>query len=100
MVRSRPGSESGFGRFWASSSKAWVSNYDSILLKLDSDRFPVGSNVRIVNQTHPHKLNGLKVDLRASDDDFKVLETLRRAGSPQRTSQVVPENEAPFDFGI
>ena len=64
-----------------------------------SVRIPIGSNVRLINHTHPHRhFDGSLAPLKASRADQNVLRALQRAGSPQRTSQVVPEVEAPFKF--
>lgn len=62
-------------------------------------QIPVGPRVRLINHTHPAVFNGNTVPLRASIPDYKALETLRRAGSPQRRSQIVPEVGDPFNFG-
>ena len=52
---------------------------------------PVGSNVRVINHTHPTTLKGQTVPLRASTQDMGLLRTLQNAGSPQRSSQIVTE---------
>ena len=60
---------------------------------------PVGPRVRLINHTHPTTLDGATVPLMASNEDYKVLRALQDAGSPQRRSQIVPEDASPFDFG-
>ncbi|MFZ2029934.1 MAG: LysM peptidoglycan-binding domain-containing protein [Vitreimonas sp.] len=59
---------------------------------------PLGPNVRLINHTHPEYLNGYEVPLLASDEDRAVLTGLQQYGSPQRTSQVVPQAGTPFSF--
>ena len=59
---------------------------------------PVAPNVRWINHTHPETLTGYTVPLEASPADKNVLRLLERAGSPQRTSQIVPEVGQPFTF--
>jgi RHS repeat-associated protein len=59
---------------------------------------PIGPNVRLINHTHPQVLNGNVVPLTASHADQAVMRALQRAGSPQRTSQVVPEVGPAFRF--
>ena len=61
---------------------------------------PLGPNVRFINHSHPATLSGASVPLRASSADQNVLRLLQRAGSPQRTSQVVPEVGEPFLFDV
>ena len=53
---------------------------------------PAGNNVFIINHTHPNTLNGKSVPLRATGKDRQALETPQRAGSPQRTSEIVTES--------
>jgi len=53
---------------------------------------PVGSNVRVINHTHPATLNGQTVPLRPSTEDRGVLRTLQNMGSPQKSSQIVTES--------
>lgn len=60
----------------------------------------VGPRVRLINHTPPTTLDGATVPLKASNDDYKVLRALQDAGSPQRRSQIVPEDASPFDFGL
>jgi len=59
---------------------------------------PIAPNVRWINHTHPEMLDGNLVALRASGPDRNVLDMLRRAGSPQRQSQIVPQVGNPFYF--
>ena len=59
---------------------------------------PIGPKVRLINHTHPTTLNGNKVPLKASNPDHNVLKKLQEAGSPQRSSQIVPEDSTPFNF--
>ena len=59
---------------------------------------PIGSNVRWINHTHPATLNGFPVPLMPSRADVNVLLQLQQAGSPQITSQIVPEVGQPFLF--
>lgn len=59
---------------------------------------PVGNNVRLINHTHPEIFRGQVLPLRASSDDLDVLKTLQKAGSPQKTSQVIPEVGDAFLF--
>jgi hypothetical protein len=59
---------------------------------------PIGPNVRWINHTHPEMLDGGIVPLRPSGPDRNVLRLLEDAGSPQRTSQIVPEVGEPFNF--
>ena len=63
-----------------------------------SVQIPVGPNVRFINHTHPEVLDGGLVPLKASPEDFDVLKALQNAGSPQKTSQIVPEVGVPFTF--
>ncbi len=72
------------------------------LIKGTEDRvfIPIRSDVRFINHTHPDVLNGATAPLRASGADRNVLELLRDVGSPQRTSQVVPDVGDPFNFTI
>jgi hypothetical protein len=64
----------------------------------DNVSIPIGSNVRLINHTHPTVLNGATVPLRASGADRNVMNLLQQAGSPQRTSQVVTEAGETFLF--
>jgi hypothetical protein len=59
---------------------------------------PLGDNVRWINHTHPETLNGVILPRSASLQDKDVLIQLQAAGSPQRTSQIVPEVGEPFSF--
>jgi hypothetical protein len=60
---------------------------------------PTGSNVRWINHTHPElHPSGAPVSLQPSAADRNVLQQLENAGSPQRTSQIVPEVGQPFRF--
>jgi hypothetical protein len=59
---------------------------------------PVAKNVRLINHSHPEFLNGRRVPLRASTEDMNLLKKLQQSGSPQRSSQVVPEKGDPFHF--
>lgn len=60
---------------------------------------PLGKNIRWINHTHPQILNGQIVPLRASAEDmFDVLKALQKKGSPQKTSQIVPEVGDAFHF--
>jgi hypothetical protein len=59
---------------------------------------PLGPNVRFISHSHPEKIGSFTVPLRASTDDQNVLRLLQKAGSPQQTSQVVPEVGQPFRF--
>jgi hypothetical protein len=63
-----------------------------------SVQIPIGPNVRLINHTHPEMLNGNIVPLTFSEADQNVLRLLQEAGSPQRTSQIVPEVGQPFNF--
>jgi hypothetical protein len=59
---------------------------------------PIAPNVRLINHTHPLSVNGKAVALTASSGDQAVLRALKKAGSPQKISQVVPEVGEPFRF--
>ena len=59
---------------------------------------PAGSNVIIINHTHPTTLQGFQVPLRASTADRNALSTLQRLGSPQRTSTIITESGEVFRF--
>ena len=59
---------------------------------------PTRGDLRLINHTHPATLGGSDVPLRASRADYGVLEELQRNGSPQRSSQIVPELGTPFNF--
>jgi hypothetical protein len=59
---------------------------------------PIGSNIRWINHTHPEMLNGNVVPLTSSGADRNVLRLLQEAGSPQQTSQIVPEVGPAFNF--
>jgi hypothetical protein len=52
---------------------------------------PLGSNVRVINHTHPTTLNGKTVPLRPSTEDVDALKKLQSLGSPQKKSQIVTE---------
>jgi hypothetical protein len=59
---------------------------------------PLGSNIRLISHTHPAVIEGSVVPLRASGPDYEVLRRMQQFGSPQRTSQIVPEIGTPFNF--
>jgi hypothetical protein len=59
---------------------------------------PIGPNVRWINHTHPAMVDGLRVRLTYSAADQNVLRLLQQAGSPQMSSQIVPELGLPFLF--
>jgi len=63
-------------------------------------QIPIGSNVRLISHTHPEMLQGRLVPLEASGADYNVVRLLQQAGSPQRTSQIVPQVGTPFNFRI
>ena len=54
-------------------------------------KIPLGSNVRVINHTHPTTLNGKTVPLRPSTEDVDTLKALQALGSPQKKSQIVTE---------
>lgn len=47
---------------------------------------PIGPDIRWISHSHPATLGGATVPLRASTQDYGVLQLLQQAGSPQRTS--------------
>lgn len=61
---------------------------------------PIRKDVRFINHTHPDVINGKKVPLRHSEEDLDVLDLLRKAGSPQKSSTVIPESNGSFRFTL
>ncbi|WP_458120143.1 pre-toxin TG domain-containing protein [Paenibacillus sp. Z6-24] len=53
---------------------------------------PLGKDVRLISHTHP------RGTARPSPDDLILMQLLENAGSPQRTSQIVPVGKAPVNF--
>ncbi|WP_213507886.1 peptidoglycan-binding domain-containing protein [Paenibacillus faecis] len=53
---------------------------------------PLGKNIILISHTHP------RGTARPSPDDLILMELLEQAGSPQRTSQIVPVGKDPVYF--
>ncbi|MFD0588482.1 pre-toxin TG domain-containing protein [Paenibacillus sp. GCM10027627] len=53
---------------------------------------PIGKDVMLISHTHP------RGTARPSPDDLILMELLELAGSPQKTSQIVPVGKAPVYF--
>jgi hypothetical protein len=54
---------------------------------------PIDKDTILVNHTHP---GGAAF---ASEGDIKVLNALKKVGSPQRSSEIIPLGKAPVRFG-
>lgn len=61
-------------------------------------QIPIGPNVRWISHSHPAEVGGVRTPLTASSKDMNVLQRLQRAGSPQRTSVIAPEEGEAFRF--
>ena len=63
-------------------------------------RVPIGSNIRVINHTHPtvHPTTGTRVPRRPSAVDRSMMRQLRQSGSPQRQSQIVTEDGHTINF--
>ena len=59
---------------------------------------PIRDDLIWISHTHPAELDGVAITLVASGKDRNVLARLQAVGSPQRTSQVIPEVGEPFFF--
>jgi RHS repeat-associated protein len=84
VYRTGPGPNGGGGTYWLYSGT------------INSVRVPIGSNIRWISHTHP----GGTPFASGFPGDQNVLQLLQQAGSPQRSSVIVPVGGTPFRFNV